>query len=603
MRTIFLNYFLISILIAGLLSCNTSKLKEQYICPPCNSACDDLIFDQAGICPHCQMTLIKRAIETKLSDEKQVDALFQQYDNIASPGAAVGIIKKGVLHYAKGYGSANLDYDIPISLDSKFYIGSMAKQFVGAALLKLETEGKIDFDQPIQKYLPDFPTYEYPIYVRHIIHHTSGIRGTSSMQLIGGIQSDFESYFTAEQQYEMIKNQRILNFIPGTEYRYSSGGYIVLAKVIEGITGHSLRSYLKTYFFDPLGMRNTFVIDDHNEVVKGRVISYFPKREGGFERRSMIFDGKGDGSILTTINDLLQWDKAFYDDALLDIPNFAARMYKGGMLNNGSTLNYGMALQNYEHHGLSFIAHNGGMLGFRADLVRFPKQQFSVIVLANHGNIHSTGMALKIADIYLKEFYLEQKPELDSPTWYPVASEKLKALAGKYFNESTNSWRRISYEQDTLFYDAGSLKYRVPLIPSSEHTFQLPNLNWQLQFKQDTLELDYGSHRHQLVKFDDQQPNGIEELMKYTGWYYSSELNASYNIFREANRLWLRVNNNTPVIIYPDPSDPRINWNSKTKVWIGYAMMKFDVLPNGNVKGFYIGDNRVGGIWFGKTAK
>lgn len=146
----------------------------------------------------------------------------------------------------------------------------MARQFCGAALLKLESEGKVNFQDPITRYLPDFPVYEEEITIDHIIHHTSGIRGTSSMQLIAGIDHNFEEHFTANRQYEMIKAQKALNFSPGTEYRYSSGGYIVLAKLVEAVSGKSFRKYLDEYFFQPLGMKNTFIIDDHNEIVKDR---------------------------------------------------------------------------------------------------------------------------------------------------------------------------------------------------------------------------------------------------------------------------------------------------------------------------------------------
>ncbi|MEO1805508.1 MAG: serine hydrolase, partial [Bacteroidota bacterium] len=298
-------------------------------------SCDKLIFHAPGICPHCQMALIPASEQYTRSKEDQVTQLLKAYNYDTVPGLALGIIKHGELIFAKGYGSANLDYEIPNTPNSRFYIGSMAKQFTGAALVKLSSEGKIDFHAPIQTYLPDFPVYDHPITVQHIIHHTSGIRGTSSMQLIAGIEKNFEEYFSANMQYEMIKAQKSLNFIPGSEYRYSSGGYIILAKVVEAISGISFREYLNIHFFQPLGMDQTFVIDDHQEVVKDRVISYFPTHSGEFKRRSMIFDGMGDGSILTTVSDLAKWDRAFYEDALLHIPQFAARMYEVGILNSG----------------------------------------------------------------------------------------------------------------------------------------------------------------------------------------------------------------------------------------------------------------------------
>lgn len=523
---------------------------------------------------------------------------FKHYKN--GPGCAIGVVKDGELIFSKGYGYANMDYNIPNTPDSKFYIGSMAKQFCGAALLKLESEGKVNFNRPITDYLPDFPTYGEPITVNHIIHHTSGIRGTSSMQLIAGIKSDFEDFFTANHQYEMIKNQKELNFGPGTEFRYSSGGYIVLAKLVEALSGQCFREYLDEHIFQPLGMKNTFVIDNHREIVKDRVISYFPLGNT-FERRSLIFDGMGDGSILTTVNDLLLWDSAFYDD-LLGIPNFAERMYEEGKVPIGENKYYGMALETSVYKGYKSVSHNGGMLGFRADLIRFPGEKLSVIVLANHANLHSSHEALQIADLFLKKRTLPDDFDKQQP--YPnIERAEGEQLVGKYFSHAINSWRRISYENDTLYYDSGNENHRTPLRKTSDSTYIIDAFDPSatLTFSQNQLNLNYGWVTYDFERFDDTQPSW-QDLQVYLGTYYSAELATRYEIFEEMNQIFVRINTNEPFVIFPNPLDARINWNSKSMVWLGYAMMKFKFNNNAEVSGFSIGDNRVGGIWFSKLA-
>ena len=526
----------------------------------------------------------------------KIDSIFSAYQT--GPGCAVGVIKDGQPIFSKGYGYANLDYDIPITDNSKFYIGSMAKQFCGAALLKLESEGKVNFQDPITRYLPDFPVYEEEITVDHIIHHTSGIRGTSSMQLIAGIDHNFEEHFTANRQYEMIKAQKALNFSPGTEYRYSSGGYIVLAKLVEAVSGKSFRNYLDEYFFQPLGMNNTFVIDDHNEIVKDRVISYFPV-DKGFERRSMIFDGMGDGSILTTVNDLLRWDQAFYDDSLLSIPNFAERMYNTGKVLSWANQYYGMALQTEKYKGYDMVAHNGGMLGFRADLVRFPKERLSVIVLANHADIHSTYYAQQVVDLFLPSKEIKEEKRQLTPT--SLSKKHGERLSGKYFSHDINNWRKISWEDDTLYYDSGNEHYRTPLRKVDENEFFIDafDLPASLRFEGDRLYMDYGWTKKTFTKFDDSQPT-LEDLRKYHGTYYSQELNIYYKVYKKEDKVYVQIKNNEPILVFPKPINPRINWNSKNMVWIGFAMMKFQFDEDKKVNGFLIGDNRVKGIWFKK---
>lgn len=588
-----------------LMSCrkDLEQKPNTFICPPCDHPCDDKTFSQAGNCPACQMPLIPQYSDNReFNPADKVDELLSPYI-AAAPGMAIGVIKNGELILAKGYGAANLDYNIPITPDSRFYIGSMAKQFTGAALLKLESEGQINFQDPVYKYLPDFPRYPQDITLDHLIHHTSGVRCTSSMQLIAGINQKFEEHFTAEEQYQMIIQQKELNFEPGTQYRYSSGGYIVLAKVVEQASGMSFRAYLQKNIFEPLGMDQSFVIDDHNEIVENRVVSYWPDQEGGFERRSLIFDGKGDGSILTTVKDLAKWDKAFYEDTLLGIPDFADRMYQKGQLKSGEELDYGMALISYEHKGHFVVSHNGGMLGFSADMLRFPKEKLSIIVLANRGGIYSTGMAIQIADIFLKE-----KPDtLPSDSWerdfINIDASVAKKYAGKFFSEDMNNWRRITYDRDTLFFDMGSLNERIPMQPLAPNEFMIgdPKDPTKILFlSRDTILIKRGIQQLPCVRFDDSAPKNIGDLQRIKGTYYSSELNTYYTIFQEDYQLKLRINNNAPIVLFPDPSDKRINWNSLDKVWIGFAMMKFITAPDGEANGFSIGDNRVKGIFFEK---
>lgn len=576
-------------------------ISATSVCSPYDNSCDQLILSEGPNCPDCKMGMVlKTEGPTSLSEVEKIKQLLSKYESEKNPGFAVGVFRNGETVFAQGYGLANLDELIPNTATSKFYIGSMAKQFCGAALLKLKSEGKIDFSKPIQTYLPDFPSYEHPITVDHIIHHTSGIRCTSSMQLIAGVDQNFEETFTAEEQYQLILNQIELNFQPGSEYRYSSGGYILLAKVVEAISGLSFREYLKTHLFDPLGMYDTFVIDDHQEVVRKRVISYWPDENGIFKRRSMVFDGMGDGSILTTIEDLAKWDRAFYDDSLLGIPNFADMMYQNGRLNSGQEVNYGMALSTYEQNGHRMIAHNGGMLGFSADLIRFPEKQISVAVLCNLGGLYSTGIAQEIAEIFLpkktKKEVIDSSAELSFEPTLPEA----KKFAGKYFSTELNNWWRISFANDTLFFDAGDLKYRSPIFAVNDSLFATAGKN-QLYFQFSSggkLKVSNETMNRERFRFDDTLPESLRELKDKEGRYYSSEMNTYYRFYEEEGRFMVQVNNDLPITIYPSASDERINWNSKDMVWLGYAMVRFQRNTHGQIEGFHIGDNRVNGVWF-----
>lgn len=546
--------------------------------------------------------------QANLSNEERfalVDQLFEPYDRQNSPGYALGIIQNGQLIYAKGYGQANLDYNIPITSNSLFYIGSMAKQFTAAALLILEAEGKIDFDKPVKYYLPEFPEYKWPITIRHLIHHTSGIRGTNSLQLFQGIDLQFEAFFNTDDLSQLIMNQKELNFPPGQEYRYSSGCYAVLAKIVEQISGEPFRQFLDKKVFKPLGMYQTFVCDNHNEVIPNRTTSYWPNKEADWERRSVIFDAYGDGGIMTSVADLVQWDKAFYND-LLGVENFAQKMYTTGILNDGTPISYAFALNINEYKGQKCIYHNGGMLGYRVDMMRFPDQQFTVIALSNSAYSHPTRVAWKIADIFLTNMLVETtKPKTNlsiKKVNREIVNNNLARMAGTYWSDDFNHFRRLTCANDSLFWDSGDIANSMHLQPIGRKRFELGDFTPKIivevspDFSTFSRTLAFSTKKKVYRKFDPIPPQNLEELSKFVGKFYSPELNASYEFYIETNKLKLRINNNHPLTLFP--TDGQVVWNGKHMCWIGFGEIKFEVRENNEVNAFEIGDARVKGVRF-----
>lgn len=542
-----------------------------------------------------------------------IDQRFQQYNRAGSPGFAIGIIKDGTLIFSKGYGHANLDYNIPISDSSLFYIGSMAKQFTTAALLILEAEGKIDFTQTVQTYLPDFPVYEQPITVKHLIHHTSGIRGTNSLQLLQGVDLQFEEVFDTDDLHDLIVAQKELNFPPGQQYRYSSGCYAVLAKVVEAISGKDFRTFLEEKIFNPLGMDHTFVCDDHNEVIPNRVTSYWQIGDQKWERRSVIFDAYGDGGIMTCVNDLVQWDKAFYED-LLGVEHFADKMYTRGILNNGDTIGYAFALNISNYKGQPVIYHNGGMLGYRVDMMRFPEQQFSVIALANGAGMYPTSESVRIANIFLKDVFEENSinpSQLTANEIIPSSPDinKLEQMTGYYWRDDVNNYRRITRSNDSIFLDYGSLRGKVYLKPTGNHRFAITDTNpidfirWSKDLKRTVLEFHHGNVKIPLRKFNPTPPQQLSDVTPYVGKYYSPELGATYNFHIINNEFRLQVNDNKALTLFPISEKSRIVWNGKKMCWLGFGEIKFQVEADGKVNSFRIGDSRVAGVEFVRTEK
>jgi CubicO group peptidase (beta-lactamase class C family) len=275
---------------------------------------------------------------------------------------------------------ANLEHNIPISSTTVFRIASTSKQFTATCVILLAEQGKLSLNDDVRKYLSEMPEYESPITIRHLIHHTSGIRDYLELIELAGM-SDHD-YYTDEEALEMLTRQKELNFKPGDEYLYSNSGYLLLSIIVQRGSGKSLHEFAEEHIFKPLGMRNTHFHDDHRMIVKNRAAGYSPRENDGYQIRMTTLDIVGDGGVFTTIEDLFLWDQNFYHNRLGE-KNLISQLLTPGMLNNGEKLNYAFGLAVSDYRGLRLISHGGSFAGFRAQMIRFPEQKLSVICLAN----------------------------------------------------------------------------------------------------------------------------------------------------------------------------------------------------------------------------
>jgi CubicO group peptidase (beta-lactamase class C family) len=314
----------------------------------------------------------------------RVDKLFAQWNKSDSPGCALGIVRDGQLIYKHGYGMANLDYSIPISPQSIFNIESMAKQFTAMGILLLAKQGKLSLDDDMQKYLPELPRYQSPITIRHLIHHTSGIRDYWDLVELAGMRGE-NVHLTEADFLGLIARQKELNFKPGEEYLYSNSGYFLLGLIVKRVSGKSLREFAGEKIFKPLGMNNTQFVDDRTLVVKNRAAAYLPTGNGGFSAAIPTDDPVGDGGLYTTVEDLFLWDQNFYDNRLGGGPDLITEELSLGKLNNGEKIDYAFGLAVEEYKGLKTILHGGSGSGFAATMIRFPEQKFSVMCFCNAG--------------------------------------------------------------------------------------------------------------------------------------------------------------------------------------------------------------------------
>ena len=235
--------------------------------------------------------LLVAPVPSRVADPEPaaIDKIFAQYDHTNTPGCALGVFRGGQVIYSRGYGMADLNQGIPISPRTVFYIASTSKQFTAMSIALLAEQGKISLDDPIRKWVPELPAYADRITVKHLVHHTSGIRDYLGLWGMSGRSTADE--IPEEVALDLIRRQKATDFEPGSRYSYSNSGYFLLSVIVKRASGLSLRQFAQANMFGPLGMTSTHFHDRNTEIVPNRAEGYQPSPAGGFDIVRTSFAG------------------------------------------------------------------------------------------------------------------------------------------------------------------------------------------------------------------------------------------------------------------------------------------------------------------------
>ena len=405
----------------------------------------------------------------------RIDAVFAAWNKPDSPGCAVAVYQNGRISYEKGYGMADLEHDVPITPASVFYVGSLSKQFTAMAAALAIQQGKLSADDAIRKYLPELPSYADAITVRHLVHHTSGLRDYNTLLAIAGRRGD-EAYDNPTV-LRMTARQKALNFEPGTDYLYSNTGYTLLALIVERATRTPFSDYADQQIFKPLGMTVTHFHTDSSRLVKHRANAY-AVGANGVRLDTPSNERAGAGGVFTSVRDLLHWDENFYSGrvggkALLD------QLHTVGTLKNGTVLTYAWGLQVGTYRGVKIVDHGGSLGGYRAHLIRFPEHHTSIAALCNLA-IAPSGLVRQVADVVLGD---NLKDRSTPPSSRPAAGEgssvgssldarTLSVYAGRYVSDEIDSTFTIVAGPQGLLLQRETDSGPSPLTPAGTDTFR-----------------------------------------------------------------------------------------------------------------------------------
>ena len=340
---------------------------------------------------------------------RRIDSVFARFKS-DGPGCALGVFQGGRIAYEHGYGSANIEYGIPITPRTPFIMGSVSKQFTAAAIALLVERGRISLDDDVRKYVPELPDYGQRVTIDELVHHTSGIRDFWALVDAAGMR--FDDGYTVDDVVRFAARQQHLNFAPGTQYNYSNTGYVLLGVIVQRVTGMSLRKFAANEIFAPLGMNDSHYHDDHTEPVRGRAIAYQPMSAKLGQWRIDVWNNDivGQGGVMTTIEDLQKWDENFYTGKVGG-PPFLARQLTRGKLADGKTLAYAFGLEIGEYRGRPMVEHTGSTGGYRTDITRFPAEHVSIVTLCNMTTADAGGLAHRVADVVLASRFTKPVPE------------------------------------------------------------------------------------------------------------------------------------------------------------------------------------------------
>ena len=480
----------------------------------------------------------------QLTDQQtqKLDSIFLSWNQPNHPGGVVGVRKGSENVYLKAFGLASLDYLVPNQTATLFNLASVSKQFTAMGILILEKEGKLSVDDKISQYIPNLTDIGDKITIRHMLHHTSGIRSFHELLYYAGWR--WGDYRSNEDIYRLMESQQDLNFEPGSQYMYCNTGYLYMAYIIEKLTGEAFPYWMKKHVFEPLGMRDTYVEDNISRVVPHNATSYFGNSEEGFQRSIDYWAYVGSGNMHATAADLLIWGAHFYNPKE-GWGDLFQRLQEVDPFNDGTPNNYAFGVNVNEVRGMTSIAHGGSIGGFRSNLVVIPEEELVITILTNYSRANPGGKTYEVFEIVAEGLAEDsgQQEVQEDPAVIQLSASKLKSFEHSWWNVRDKFMRRTYVKNDTLMYWRGE-NNESPMVPIGKREFKLLEVDGRdLRVKFEVK----GSHAEMVMTEPGRLPwefDGFaategtpQEWKGYVGQYYSPELEVVYEFRWQDDQL------------------------------------------------------------------
>lgn len=491
-----------------------------------------------------------------------IDQLFAQLPSENAPGLALAVIRQGKCVLQQNYGLANIAQQIPIDSNTVFDVGSMSKQFTAACVALLIEEGDLSLEDNVYAFFDDMPDYGYPLQVKHLVYHTSGLKDYLELAYLRGM--DEHSYYDTAYALKLLFNQPDLNFAPGDEERYSNSNYLLLGQIVAQVSGQSLREFAHQHIFEPLGMHHTHFHDYFAEITPNKAIGYQSDAQGGYYEHTSKIDTVGDGGLYTTVDDLMLWNQNFYNNQLgKQSSSLIKLMTTPGRLNDDTAFEYGFGLILGKYKGKTVQRHGGAFAGYCAEMLRLPDDELTVIVLANLANLSPWTIAEQVADVVLGN---EPVADVVTTQALPQASSALN-LPEQLLEQYAGGYDLGAATPLEVIHENGQLQLKygaediLPLTAQSEDTFIEYEYGIRVQFR----ESRGAKVPFMIFKTPDQEiiaakvplnhSVDVQALRPYEGNYYCEALKVVYTLAVVDQGLQLNVDFRPPWLLHLTDTD------------------------------------------------
>jgi CubicO group peptidase (beta-lactamase class C family) len=476
----------------------------------------------------------------------RLDPLFATWNRPDSPGCGVGVSRNGAVIYEHGYGMASLERKVPITSSTVFPLASITKSFTAMSVLLAAERGLLSLDDEVSKYIPDWSNREHRVTIRHVLTHTSGLRDAYVLQGWAPNNGNSNDAFI-----KILSRQRGLNSVPGAEYQYNNGGYLLLGRILERASGQTLGAFSDVNVFKPLGMTGAYFNGDPVRTAPDHASGYSPQ-PNGWRLVPESSGYAGNAGMMASVRDLLLWANNFADPRV-GTPALLARMQTATVLTGGQTTQSGMGFGIGNYRGARTFRTSGGDVGAATELVLYPDQKLAIVVLCNMDSAVMGGLATVnpddltngVADVFFDDL-LEPRTApstsasssagMPPPPPVNLSADELASKTGLYRIGSDENHIVSMSVRDGKFTlrDFYGDNYDMPMTPISPSRFLIPGAT--LEFSpaeagrpQSWHVIDGAGRRLlelQLIKFDVPKT----DLPSFAGEYRSDELDVTYTV-------------------------------------------------------------------------